>query len=145
MAAIIPTSLPPQDLREEKSEWDHTQDKIKLLNKLVSDGAIPLEMFNSDVRLMKQGPLTQVVGKKETFRHCILFNTYIALAQTKDNQYKIMEVCVLVCTYFLCAVTGKLLESQSHTTTRIVPLIHLWKIGTAFRPVDKKKNVHLTG
>ncbi len=81
-------------MSEEKSEWDHTLEKIKLLNKLVTDGPIPLEIFNSDVRLVKQGPLTQVVGKKETPKYCILFNNFIALAQAKDNQYRIMEVCV---------------------------------------------------
>ena len=80
-------------MSEDKSEWDHTQEKIKLLNKLATDGPIPLEIFNSDAKLMKQGPLTQVVGKKEMAKHCILFSNYIALAQTKDcTQYRIMEV-----------------------------------------------------
>ena len=88
-------------MSEEKSEWDHTLDKIKLLNKLATDGPIPLEIFNSDVRLVKQGTLTQVLGKKEMAKHCILFNNYIALAQAKDNQYRIMEVCVCVCVIYV--------------------------------------------
>ena len=88
-----------QDLSEEKSEWDHTLEKIKLLNKLASDGAIPLEIFNSEVRLVKQGALTQVLGKKELAKHCILFNNYISLAQAKDNQYRIMEVSIMACMY----------------------------------------------
>jgi len=85
--------FPGQSLSDDKSEWDHAQEKIKLLNKLAMDGPIPMEVFNSDVRLMKQGPLTQVVGKKELPRHCILFNNFICLATTKDTtQIKIMEV-----------------------------------------------------
>lgn len=92
-------------MSEEKSEWDHTLEKIKLLNKLTTDGAIPMEIFNSEVRLVKQGTLTQVVGKKEMAKHCILFNNFIALAQAKDNQYRIAEVqtksylYVYVCMY----------------------------------------------
>ena len=99
----------PQDLSEEKSEWDHTLDKIKLLNKLATDGPIPLEIFNSEVRLVKQGPLTQVVGKKETPRHCILFNNYISLALSKDNQYRIIEVCFCLVGFFFLGGGGGLL------------------------------------
>ena len=45
----------PQELLEEKSEWDHTLEKIKLLQKLVPDRPIPMEIFDSDVHLVKQG------------------------------------------------------------------------------------------
>ena len=37
----------PQELLEEKSEWDHTLEKIKLLQKLVPDRPIPMEIFDS--------------------------------------------------------------------------------------------------
>lgn len=46
----------PQDLSEEKCEWDETLEKIKLLQKFAPDaGPIPMEIFDSDVRLVKQG------------------------------------------------------------------------------------------
>jgi hypothetical protein len=78
-------------------------DKIKLLNKLGTDGPVPLEIFNSEVRLVKQGPLTQVLGKKEVPRYCILFNNFIALAQAKDNQYRIIDVRVFPCVSLVCS------------------------------------------
>ena len=46
---------PIQELLDEKSEWDHTLEKIKLLQKLVPDRPIPMEIFDSDVHLVKQG------------------------------------------------------------------------------------------
>ena len=78
---------------DEKSDLDHMQEKVKLLQKLVPDGPIPLEIFDSDVHLVKQGSLIQVVGKKETQRMCFLFNRYIAVAESvTPNQYRILEV-----------------------------------------------------
>ena len=86
---------PSQDLQEEKSEWDHTMKKMQLLQKIVPDGPIPLEIFDSDVQLVKQGPLIQVVDKKEIKRMCFLFNNYFAVGEsvtTSQVQYRILEV-----------------------------------------------------
>ena len=44
-----------QELQDEKSDWDHTQEKIKLLQKLDPDYPVPLEIFDSSTRLIKQG------------------------------------------------------------------------------------------
>jgi hypothetical protein len=83
---------------DEKSEVDHMQEKVKLLQKLAPDTPLPLEIFASDVHLVKQGPLTQVVGKKETQRMCFLFNRYIAVAEgATPTQYRILEVHI-ICT-----------------------------------------------
>jgi len=80
------------ELLEEKSEWDHTLEKIKLLHKLVPDRPIPMEIFNSDVHLIKQGPLTQVVSGKELPRFCFLFSKFIAVAErVTDTQYRVLE------------------------------------------------------
>ena len=91
-----------QDLLDDKSDWDHTLEKVKFLNKLVSDMPIPLEVFDSDVVLLKQGPLNQVLGnKKEVPRFCFLFNKFIAVAEkANDTQFRLVEVSFppLVCT-----------------------------------------------
>ena len=87
------TPSQPQEMLDEKSDVDHMQEKVKLLQKLAPDTPTPLEIFDSDVRLVKQGPLTQVVGKKETQRMCFLFNRYIAVAESvTPTQYRILEV-----------------------------------------------------
>ena len=87
---------------DEKSEVDHMQEKVKLLQKLAPDTPTPLEIFDSDVHLVKQGPLTQVVGKKETQRMCFLFNRYIAVAESvTPTQYRILEVCTVICVNFV--------------------------------------------
>ena len=82
-----------QELLDEKSELDQMQEKVKLLQKLLPDCPIPLEVFDSDVHLVKQGSLIQVVGKKEMQRMCFLFNRYIAVAESvTPAQYRILEV-----------------------------------------------------
>ena len=87
------TPSQPQEMLDEKSDVDHMQEKVKLLQKLAPDTPTPLEIFDSDVRLVKQGPLTQVVGKKETQRMCFLFNRYITVAESvTPTQYRILEV-----------------------------------------------------
>ena len=44
-----------QELQDERSDWEHTQEKIKLLQKLDPVSAVPLEIFDSNTRLIKQG------------------------------------------------------------------------------------------
>ena len=69
------------------------QEKVKLLQKLLPDSPIPLEIFDADVRLVKQGSLIQVVGKKEMQRMCFLFNRFIAVAESvTPTQCRILEV-----------------------------------------------------
>ena len=83
-----------QDLLDDKSDRDHTLEKVKFLHKLVSDMPIPLEVFDSDVVLLKQGPLNQVLGNKnEVPRFCFLFNKFIAVAEkANDTQFRLVEV-----------------------------------------------------
>ena len=82
---------------DEKSQVDQKQEKVKLLQKLVPDAPIPLEIFDSEVHLVKQGFLIQVVGKKETQRMCFLFNRYIAVAESvPPTQYRILEVSTVL-------------------------------------------------
>ena len=50
--------IPFQELQDEKSDWDHSLEKIKLLQKLDPASPIPLEIFDSDVRLVKHGMCT---------------------------------------------------------------------------------------
>ena len=77
---------------DEKSDIDHMHEEVKLLQKLAPDTPSPLEIIDSDVHLVKQGPLTQVVGK-ETQRMCFLFNLYIPIAESITlTQYRILEV-----------------------------------------------------
>lgn len=61
---------------------------------------------------MKQGPLTQVVGKKEMAKHCILFNNYIALAQAHNTQYRIMEVCNVNLSVYSCMYVTYLVHAH---------------------------------
>ena len=44
-----------QELQDERSDWDHMLEKIKLLQRLDPDFPVPLEIFDSDTRLIKQG------------------------------------------------------------------------------------------
>ncbi len=84
-----------QELLDNKSsDWDHTLEKIKFLQKLSPDTPAPLELYDSDVTLLKQGPLNQVLGtKKEVPRHCFLFNKFIAVAdKANDTQFRLLEV-----------------------------------------------------
>ena len=82
---------------------------MKLLQKLVPDCPIPLEIFDSDVHLVKQGSLIQVVGKKETQKMCFLFNRYIAVAESvTPTQYRILEVSIAVlCTLYMVRIIKK--------------------------------------
>ena len=91
---LTPTHPHTQELLDDKSDWDHTLEKIKFLHKLSPDIPAPLEVFDSDVVLLKQGPLNQVVNsKKEVPRHCFLFNKFIAVAEkANDTQFRLLEV-----------------------------------------------------
>ncbi len=94
------------------SDWDHTLEKIKFLQKLSPDTPAPLELYDSDVVLLKQGPLNQVMGtKKEAPRHCFLFNKFIAVAdKANDTQFKLLEVGDLIitdCILFVCVFKAK--------------------------------------
>jgi hypothetical protein len=78
------------ELQDEKSDWDHTLEKIKLLQKLDPNYPVPLEIFDANTRLIKQGQLNQVMpGDKEVRRSCLLFSNYMALAEA-DNM-RILE------------------------------------------------------
>ncbi len=83
-----------QELLDDKSDWHHTLEKIKFIHKLSPDMPVPLEVFDSDVVLLKQGPLNQVLSsKKEVPRHCFLFNKFIAVAEkANDTQFRLLEV-----------------------------------------------------
>lgn len=79
------------ELQDERSDWDHMLEKIKLLQRLDPDFPVPLEIFDSDTRLIKQGQLNQVIaGGKEVPRFCFLFSNYMALAEA-DKFLRILE------------------------------------------------------
>ena len=59
-----------QELQDEKSDWDHTLEKIKLLQKLDPDSPVPLEIFDSNTQLIKQGMYVCMISEL-----CIYFYT----------------------------------------------------------------------
>ena len=55
LQGYILTFFVSQDLATEKSDWECMVEKVKLLQKLAPDGPIPLEIFDTNTILVKQG------------------------------------------------------------------------------------------
>jgi hypothetical protein len=84
------TSLQVEQM-DEKSEWECIVEKLKILTRIPQDGPIPLELFNPETRLVKQGPVIVTEKGKEVQKMCFLFTTHIAVVEKTSNHHVFTE------------------------------------------------------